>query len=217
MDSGSPRWAEWATHVVMPKLLDTASRADDLYGAISGLILRGGLGAVTLRAVARELGISTSPLRHHFDNRGRLMRFVLARSVRRLGPTGWASFPSGHKAGLLRARALLKLLLPLEEDQRTAAIVLYELLTAARTDQALSSASEHAEKCLSDECAVALAWIHQVSTPDLDPVELDLLVALMDGLRRRLSDPHADLSVDQALAVLHRHLDRTASRLDSAG
>lgn len=191
----------------MPKQLDTATRAEMLYEVISDLILRGGLRAVTLRAAARELGLSTSPLRHHFENRGRLLRFVLIRAARQLGPSGWASYPQGHEAGLHRARTLLLLLLPLEVDQQTTAVVLYELLTAARTDDVLSSAADVAEECLADECAVALAWIQQVSVTDLDPVELDLLVALMDGLRRRLSDPHANLSVDQARAVLIRYLD----------
>lgn len=54
---------------------------------------------------------------------------------------------------------------------------------------------------------MALAWIQQISDVDVDPVDLDLLVALVDGLRRRLSDPHSRLDPDRAVAVLDRYLD----------
>jgi AcrR family transcriptional regulator len=201
----------------MPKLLDTGARADVLYEVICDLVMNGGLRAVTLRAVGRELELSTSSLRHHFDDRGRLLRYVLIRSAHSLGVKHWLRFPPGRQEGRRQAGTLLEAHLPLDDRRQVTVTVLYELLTAARSDATLASAAEGAEEHLVDACEAALVWIHQCQDDQLDPVEVAHLVALVDGLRRRLSDPHASLNVDQARAVLDRHLDHTASRLDATG
>lgn len=57
----------------MPRLIDPRSRADEVVLAIHRLIARGGLGAVTMRAIAAESGVSASGLVSQFTGRDRML------------------------------------------------------------------------------------------------------------------------------------------------
>lgn len=152
-------------------------------------------------------GLSTSSLRHHFDDRGRLLRYVLTRATRSFGPQGWIPAPGDPKRGRSMARLLLEGLLPLDEKRHRHAVVAGDLITAARTDPTLAAAAEGAENQLAELCDVALAWFRWETSTDRDKIELAHLQAVVDGLRRRLCDPHVPLDNDLARAVLQRHLD----------
>ncbi len=58
----------------MPRLLDGETRTDEIIRGIGRLIITGGLEAVTLRNIAKEVGISSGTLTHHYESRERLMR-----------------------------------------------------------------------------------------------------------------------------------------------
>lgn len=197
----------WGTHDVMPRTFDTGLRADLLYDAICELIAQGGVGAATTRGIARVAGLSTSSLRHHFDDRGRLLRYVLTRAASSFGPQGWIPAPGDPERGRSMARSLLKGLLPLDEKRHRHAVVAGDLITAARTDPTIADAAEGAELQLAELCELALSWFRWEMPADLDHVELAHLQAVVDGLRRRLCDPHVPLDNDLARAVLQRHLD----------
>ncbi|WP_109508336.1 TetR/AcrR family transcriptional regulator [Nocardioides speluncae] len=191
----------------MPRNFDTGLRADLLYDAICQLIAQGGVGAATTRGVARTAGLSTSSLRHHFDDRGRLLRYVLTRATRSFGPQGWIPAPGDPRRGRSMAHSLLKGLLPLDENSYRSAVVTGDLIAAARTDPTLAAAAEGAEHRLAELCELALAWFRWETSAELDEIELAHLQAVVDGLRRRLCDPHVPLDHDLACAVLQRHLD----------
>ena len=63
--------------------LDTNSRTDDITDAITGLVIAGGLNAVTLRAIADRVGISAGTLVSHLTNRERILRVCANRFVDR--------------------------------------------------------------------------------------------------------------------------------------
>lgn len=66
----------------MPRLLDVDDRVSALTAAVEWLLGEGGVGAVTMRAIARESGVSTSSMHHHLDTRERLLRVCCDESVR---------------------------------------------------------------------------------------------------------------------------------------
>jgi AcrR family transcriptional regulator len=57
----------------MPRLLDGETRTDDIIRGIGRLIVAGGLEAVTMRNIAKEVGVSTGTISHHYESRRRLM------------------------------------------------------------------------------------------------------------------------------------------------
>ena len=99
----------------VPYNLDTRSRTDDITAAVSRLIARGGMGAVTMRAIAGETGVSQSALAHHLTNRDRLMSMVAWRTglqylqalgARRLAE-GVLAFLPATATGVVQARVWL--------------------------------------------------------------------------------------------------------------
>lgn len=58
----------------MPHLIDTEDRASVLARACDRLLADEGPAALTLRAIARVSGVSTSSMIHHLDSRERLLR-----------------------------------------------------------------------------------------------------------------------------------------------
>ncbi len=73
----------------MPRVVDPVARRNDLAEAVWRVIRREGLEGASVRAVAREAGLSMGSLRHYFGTQSELlifaMRMVMDRIERRVG------------------------------------------------------------------------------------------------------------------------------------
>ena len=68
----------------MPKIVDHASRREEIVEAARRIILREGIEAATTRAIAREAGYSNGVLTHYFADKDDIMLSALRSSHRRI-------------------------------------------------------------------------------------------------------------------------------------
>jgi AcrR family transcriptional regulator len=73
-DAEPARWW-WASP--MPRVIDGETRTDDIIRAVGRIIFTRGIEALTLRNIAREVGISAGSLHHHDESRDRLVRVAV--------------------------------------------------------------------------------------------------------------------------------------------
>ncbi|MGE0665419.1 MAG: TetR/AcrR family transcriptional regulator [Sphingomonadales bacterium] len=78
----------------MPLDIDQEQRREDVARAAAKLVAERGMGAITFRNLAAELGCSTTAISHYFANRAEILaetyRFVAARAARRRAPPAGA-------------------------------------------------------------------------------------------------------------------------------
>ena len=101
----------------MPKIVDHAERRSEILEATRRVILKHGLGAVTMRNIATEAGSSTGLVNHYFADKSCLLVATLEASGatfdRRLG-----EHVAGKAPGRASIRALLEGALPFDDAQR---------------------------------------------------------------------------------------------------
>jgi AcrR family transcriptional regulator len=172
----------------MPRLLETRTRTDALLVAAVQLICRGGLRALTLRAVAAESRVSGASIIHHFGNRARMDR-VLGRTF-------------GHRwidqISLRSLRRGVHAFLPEDEEELVAARVWLAWLELGRTDPALAAnlagiRGRHRE------------LLDVLTGRTFDEVDLDLLVAVVEGLVAATCAPGDPMTPERARAALERY------------
>ncbi len=66
----------------MPRIVDREAQREELLRGSFELFARKGYGAVTMRGLARELGVSTGTLYHYFSGKDELYRAMFARLSR---------------------------------------------------------------------------------------------------------------------------------------
>lgn len=175
----------------MPRLLDVDDRVSTLTAAIEGLLGEGGVGAVSMRAIARESGVSTSSMHHHLDTRERMLRVCCDESVRvRLRSLTEAVIDTGPLA-LLPA--------PGDQDALWQTRVWqgwHELWRCTPSLGPVLLQARAAERRL-----VARALDHRLPLP-----EVARLHALVEGLRAAVCQPEEDLLPHEARACLATQL-----------
>ncbi|WP_093576588.1 TetR/AcrR family transcriptional regulator [Amycolatopsis rubida] len=199
----------------MPRVVDGEERRAHIADAVLRLAAKGGLHAVSLRAVAAESGLNIGSVRHYFDSQHELMRFAMrttidrttARLVERREQTGPLSeLPPGEVVGQLTD--FLSELLPLDERRRTEVTVLVEFLLAARADPGLDDLAREAVQgtvTLARRILDAQARSGRFEPKDPE-VEAPRLAALLDGLAFRAVLQPELTSPEECVAVLRAHL-----------
>ena len=119
----------------MPKYVDHDERRTEIAEAALRMIARDGPGAVSIRALAKELGGSTSMVTYYYPTREAVLRDLGHRLCRR-----WIDDLDRQLDGLPNGRqrleAVLHWLLPLEDEDRETESARFALL-AARSDPEL--------------------------------------------------------------------------------
>src|SRR3712207_8392462 len=119
----------------MPRVVDPAERRADLAEAVWRVVRRNGLDGASVRAVAREAGLSMGSLRHYFGTQSELlifaMRMVIDRVERRVGDLRVPDDPRGA------AEIVLLELLPLDDERRAENEVWLAFTARALVDPAL--------------------------------------------------------------------------------
>ncbi|MEU5842602.1 TetR family transcriptional regulator C-terminal domain-containing protein [Rhodococcus sp. NPDC047139] len=194
----------------MPKLIDHDTRQQEISEAVWRLILRGGVGAVSIREVAAEAGLSTGSVRHVFASKSALlgysMRLVHERAAARAA--SHVDLTDVRKSAL----AILCEFLPLDDLRRCEMLVNLALIAEAPGHPELGVIAADAQIALREGCANILRGL---SGSGLVAAGLDLgveaarLHALVDGLAMHVLVGGGD-TPESAVAVLEAHIDSLA-------
>ena len=101
----------------MPKIVDHGERRREIAAAVLRVVVRDGLGGVTLRSVASESGWSTGVLSHYFDNKRALLHGSLKEAARQVG-VNLKAIGGRRRPGIEVIQALLEESLPLDARRR---------------------------------------------------------------------------------------------------
>ena len=188
----------------MPRLIDTEKRREEIAEATWRLIRGGGLGAVSVRSVAREAGLSAGAVRHVFPTQAELVAFGMTALAERVGRRLAALAPDATP--LEAAAAVLGQLLPLDPERHAEAEVWFAYVSRARVDPALLPLAEQAGEGLRGVVREALGLLGREATEAV----VEEVYAVLDGLT-----VHAVLSPgrpapDLMEQVLRAHLARLA-------
>ena len=165
----------------MPRQVDREERRRVIAAAVLRLVATRGVEAASLRAVAAEAGVSMGAVQHYFTARDEMLRFALA-----YGNTLLAERATGLIAERKRAtareqfRLLCILLLPLEEDSRTAARLWAGLISRACVDEPTSKLAAMAYANLTD---FVVRQLRDALPGAGAPQDARHLVSVIEGLR----------------------------------
>lgn len=175
-----------------------ARRRDILLATLS-LVRRGGIAAVTSRAVAREAGVPLGSLSYYFDGKDDLLEQALLlhvdEEVARLREISDRLTADGRPDPQEAARAFMAVL----REGDLATIAQFELYLEAGRNPALREA---AARCFAAYEEVVAAALEAAGLPDAASAA-PLFVAFADGLGlRQLAAPDGALALDEGLLRL---------------
>lgn len=191
----------------MPRLIDHNERRQAFAEATWRVILRDGIGKVSVRTVAAEAGHSAGSLRHVFASQSELLVFALQLVVDRAGARVDAlrEVPDAVE----RVAAVAAQLLPLDDQRRAEMEVYLALFTAANADADLRPARDVAHQSVRGGCRWMIEQLAAAGVLDAESdqeLEARRLHALLDGLAAHLVYEGVDADPQWAHQVLTRHL-----------
>ena len=189
----------------MPRLIDADTRRHDIARATWRLILREGLGAVSVRNVAREARLSTGSVRHSFGTQAELLTFAMAAIGERLTERLAALEPAA--TALDAAAGVLAELLPLDEERRHEAAVWLAFVARARVDPELREIGERADETLR---AIVRQALDPLALADAE-LAIEDTHALVDGLALHAVLQPGRPAPETMRRVLRAHLERLAT------
>lgn len=194
--------------------LDHHQRRADLAHAVWRIAGRDGVRAASVRAVAREAGLSMGSVRHFFTTHEELLQFAMREVIDKIGQRvaagAAARIADAHSGKVVEAvLALLEEMLPLDEERATEARIYAAFTAETATDPGFAEIRQEAEDGLWQQCHHAVTSLAELN--HLDPtrnieVETERLWALLDGLTAHLLANPTRTPPERALAVLRTHL-----------
>ncbi|MCQ4120471.1 TetR/AcrR family transcriptional regulator [Rhodococcus tibetensis] len=166
----------------MPKLIDHDQRQQKIAEAVWRVIQRDGIGAVSVRDVAAEAGVSTGSLRHVFASKAELLAYSMQLVQRRVRER--AREHSSISDPWTRALAILDEMLPLDDRRRCEMEVNLALVAEGPAHPKVREIARDAQHELRAGCASILAGLaaHGYVAPERDiDAEAMRLHALVDG------------------------------------
>lgn len=203
----------------MPRDFDPEARRAELAEAVGRVLLRDGIGAVSVRTVAAEAGVAVGSLRYVFPTRTDLVvsaaRHMLAQTRARLAALRPGSTARGFAEELVRA------LLPLTERTRADLEINIALVAEARAVSELRPVRDEVQAGVR-EAADGVVRLLRSDPPVAGPptaaehAAAVRLHALVDGLALGLlhhddAGPRWQARADEAWAVLVAELDRISA------
>lgn len=178
----------------MPRLIDTNTRTDELAHVLSGLIAESGLDAPSSRRIAAGIPISIGTLYGHYESRERLLRVLTYRiglallgsisdDIPRCGPD---ALIRSDEDGLLLTRAWLGVV-ELGRCHEQVALTVAEIQGRERS-----------------------LLRTMIDTPAPEPEELELVLALLHGLRTAVSRQTEPVDVETARRLVRRQVAQLA-------
>ncbi|MCD4525977.1 TetR/AcrR family transcriptional regulator [Nocardioides sp. cx-173] len=197
----------------MPKMVDRDQRRQELAHAVWRVIRRDGVEHASVRAVAREAGLSPGSLRHYFGSQSDLLVFAMRMVMERV-ESRVAALPRPEDP-LPAAKLVLAELLPLDDERRAENEVWVAFTARALVDSELRVLRDEAYDRLREASDRWVMRLLPEAGPDLRWVETERLFALIDGLAIHAATRPEMVTPERLTAVLEAHLDRVG--LEAAG
>jgi len=160
----------------MPKQVDHAARRAELAAALWRLVMRDGIEAASLRAVAAEAGWSVGSVRHYFATHGALLAFAMELVAERVGQRVRDAEPEPDPRA--EAARLLHQVLPMDAERVAEMRVWLAFTTRALVDPELGELRDAAHAALRGLCREAAGLLGAADAE----CEGERLHALVDGL-----------------------------------
>ncbi|MBX6391598.1 MAG: TetR family transcriptional regulator [Frankia sp.] len=191
----------------VPRTIDRDARKAKLAEAVWRIIVERGIGAVSVRSVAEEAGVVVGSLRHVFPTRAELLEFsaelMVARATERIQAT-----PLPADLGEA-AFALLRHLMPLEQESRAEMEVYIALLAESPALPRLAAIRDEANQQIAQLCGqVVAALIGRPLDDERTVTETRRLHALVDGLALHLLVQPADADTTWATDLVRADIAR---------
>jgi AcrR family transcriptional regulator len=197
----------------VPIHVDHEARRSLLARAVWRIVARDDVAGASVRAVAKEAGLSMGSVRHFFGTQDELLLFAVEELVeqarRRIEagtPARLALLAGGRP--IAAVSALLEEVLPLDPERQTEAKV-WIAFTTPPTSASIASVREQVDSGVRELCGNALDALEELGLlgPDRDRrVEIERMHALLDGLTIHLTLEPALLAPDEASSILVTHL-----------
>ena len=199
----------------MPKIVDHEERRRQLGGAIWRVILRDGPHAATVRAVAREAGLSSGALRHYFASQRELRAFHLLLLRERIQARIDVEQPEADLPIPELVARIAEQLIPLDDERRAECDVWLAMSEWARDDPALETTWSEAWTEQRSLWRQLVAALHGLDPPPTGRKHPDPLVergaaylhVVVDGLALQTRYAPAEMPPDRVRAVLRSFLD----------
>lgn len=189
----------------MPKQVDREERRREIAAAVLRLVATRGVEAASLRLVAAEAGVSMGAVQHYFTTKDEMLRFALAHGNMLLADRA-TRLIAEHEPATPREtfRLFCTLLLPVDEDSRTAARLWAGLISRACVDEPTRKLAAVAYAGLTD---FVVRQLHG-AVPGADPDEAARhLVSVIEGLRWPVL--FGVYTAQQAMDILDAQFDLT--------
>ncbi|AIT62316.1 TetR/AcrR family transcriptional regulator [Corynebacterium doosanense] len=171
-----------------------SDRRSAVLAAVWGVIAERGIDGVSFRSVAREAGVSTGLVQHHFPTRADLIR----ESARWMIDSASASYPATRDVDDDTAvTELLTHALPSASQSPRGVGIYYAFLATAATDAVVREVLREAKDGARDEIARRLR---------IGTLEAAALLALSDGLVQQAY--LGAISPEAAVSVISREVER---------
>jgi AcrR family transcriptional regulator len=183
------------------------------------IVVRDGVAGASVRAVAREAGLSMGSVRHFFASQDQLLLFaveeLVARARRRIDegtPARTAMFTDGLP--LDAVAQLLEEVLPLDGERQMEARVWVAFTTPPATSREIAAIREQVDDSVRELCHNALDALHESGRLHADRdrrIEIERMHALLDGLTVHLLLEPARLGPELVRSLLISHLGELGS------
>jgi AcrR family transcriptional regulator len=207
----------------VPIHVDHDARRSQLAQAVWRIVVRQGVAAASVRAVARATGLSMGSVRHFFASQDQLLLFAVEELVAQAGrriEEGTSARMSLLAAGrpLDAVAALLEEVLPLDAERRAEATVWAAFTTPPATNPDMAELRRRVDDGVRELCGNALDALQELGLLHADrdrSIELERLHALLDGLTIHLTLEPARLDADLVTSIVRTHLSELAEQPSS--
>lgn len=167
----------------MPRTIDHEERRQRIGEAVWRIVLREGVGAVSLRTVAAEADLVLGSLRHSFPTKDALLAFAMELAHERAAAR--IARHAGVEDPVRRVRLALHEVMPLDDERTVEMRVHLALMAESPAHQRLAELADAAHDAIRGLCHEALTVLHDAGRVraglDLRRAT-DTLHALVDGL-----------------------------------
>jgi AcrR family transcriptional regulator len=185
----------------MPKLVDHDQRRQAIAEGVWRVIVRDGVAAASVRAVATEVGLSAGSLRHFFPAHSDLLVYAMHVVVERI-EARVAALPTATSTRR-SVEQRLQQLLPLDEERRVENEVWLAFTAQALVRRELRDVWDEVHRAQRHACALAVKQLGAAAVA----IEARRLHALLDGLAVHAALSPDDAAPDRLIAVVRRHLN----------